>query len=62
MAELINLNKVKKRIAKQQATKQADANRVQFGRSKSQRTTEQARAKRANELLEQHRIEGEDAS
>ncbi len=62
MADLINLNRFRKQVAKKLAGKQADANRAQFGRSKSERDVERNRASRAADLLEQHRIEGKDAS
>ncbi len=38
MGDLINLNRFKKRIARDEAAKQADANRAVFGRTKSERT------------------------
>jgi hypothetical protein len=62
MGDLVNLKRFKKRIARDQSAKQAEANRARFGRSKSERTLEQERARRANELLDRHRIDGEDAS
>ena len=62
MADLINLKRFKKRSEREQSAKQADANRTRFGRTKSERAMEQQRASRANELLDQHRIDGEDAS
>ena len=51
-----------KRTEKEQSAKQADANRTRFGRTKSERTLEERRASRASDLLDQHRIDGEDAS
>lgn len=62
MAEVINLNRFKKRADRDQSAKQADANRARFGRTKSERTLQDHRSARARELLEQHRIDGEDAS
>jgi Domain of unknown function (DUF4169) len=61
MGDVINLKRARKRLAREQSAKQADANRARFGRTKSERSAEAARAKRARELLEQHRIDGEDA-
>jgi len=49
-------------LAFEQAAKQADANRARFGRTKSERILDEERADRANKLLDQHRIDGEDAS
>jgi len=62
MGDLVNLNRIKKRAERETAAKQADANRTRFGRTKSERALEQQRASRANDLLDQHRIDGEDAS
>jgi len=62
MGDVINLKRLKKRIERQQSAKRADANRARFGRTKSERAQDEQRADRANALLDQHRIEGEDAS
>jgi hypothetical protein len=62
MGDVVNLKRFKKRTEREQSAKQADANRAQFGRTKSERVLDQQRTKRANDLLEQHRIDGEDAS
>ncbi|MEH2471199.1 hypothetical protein V1281_007614 [Nitrobacteraceae bacterium AZCC 2161] len=62
MGDLINLNRFKKRTARDQSAKQAEANRARFGRTKSERTLEEQRTSRANNMLDQHHIDGEDAS
>ena len=62
MGDLINLNRFKKRSARDQSAKVAEVNRVRFGRSKSERTLEEQRTSRANTMLDQHHIDGEDAS
>ncbi len=62
MGDLINLNRFKKRNARDQAAKQAEVNRARFGRTKSERTLEEQRTFRANTMLDQHHIDGEDAS
>jgi hypothetical protein len=62
MGEVVNLKRFRKRTEKAQLAKQADANRARFGRTKSERTTDERRASRANDVLDQHRIDGEDAS
>ena len=62
MGDVVNLKRFKKRAAREQSEKAAAANRARFGRTKSERATETMRAKRASELLDQHRIDGEDAS
>jgi Domain of unknown function (DUF4169) len=61
MADVVNLKRFKKRAEREQSAKQADANRTRFGRTKSERVLDQHRAKRAIDLLDQHRIDGEDA-
>ena len=62
MGELVNLKQFKKRGEREQAAKQADANRRRFGRTKSERARDELHSSRANDLLNQHRIDGEDAS
>ena len=61
VGEVVNLKRFKKRSEREQSAKQADANRARFGRTKSERSKDAQRAKRASELLDQHRIDGEDA-
>jgi hypothetical protein len=62
MGEIVNLKRFKKRGEREQAAKQAESNRARFGRTKSERATETMRTKRADEILDQHRIDGGDAS
>ena len=62
MGDLVNLKRFKKRTEREQSAKQAEANRTRFGRTKSERVLDELRTKRANDLLDQHRIDGEDAS
>ena len=62
MGDVVNLKRFKKRAEKQQSAKQAEVNRTRFGRTKSERTLDQQRSSRASDLLDQHRIDGEDAS
>ena len=62
MGDVVNLKRFKKRTEREQSAKQADANRARFGRAKSERVLDERRATRASELLDQHRIDGEDAS
>jgi hypothetical protein len=62
MGDVVNLKRFKKRTERVASAKQADANRTRFGRTKSERALEQQRETRANNLLDQHRIDGEDAS
>ena len=62
MGDVVNLKRIRKRNEREQAAKQAVSNRARFGRSKSERTADALRSKRTRELLDQHRIDGEDAS
>ena len=60
MGDIVNLKRFRKRAEREQSAKQAEANRTRFGRTKSQRVLEERRAERAGELMDQHRIDGED--
>jgi Domain of unknown function (DUF4169) len=62
MGEIVNLKRFRKRAEREQSQLDASANRARFGRTKSERASDETSAKRANELLDQHRINGEDAS
>jgi hypothetical protein len=62
MGDVVNLKRFKKRVEREASAKQADVNRTRFGRTKSERMLEERRSGRGNELLDQHRIDGEDAS
>jgi hypothetical protein len=61
MSNVTNLNRFRKRVEREQAAKVAESNRARYGRTKSERATDAQRETRANELLDQHRINGEDA-
>ena len=62
MGDLVNLKKFKKRMAREQSDKQASANRARFGRTQLERARDEARASRAEYVLDQHRIDSEDAT
>jgi Domain of unknown function (DUF4169) len=62
MGDLINLNKFRKRVEKERSEQEAAANRAKFGRTRSEREREEARSERASELLDQHQIDGGEAS
>lgn len=59
MGDLINLKQVKKRIAREEATKQAETNRARFGRTKGERKRDETLAERNNRALDQHRVNDE---
>jgi hypothetical protein len=61
MGDLVNLKRFKKRASLDQSAKQAEVNRAKFGRSKAERALDEQRASRANNLLDQHLIDSEDA-
>jgi Domain of unknown function (DUF4169) len=60
MGDVVNLKRFKKRIEREQSAKKAEANRTRFGRTKSERALDERRNSRENELLDQHRVDGED--
>jgi len=62
MGDLVNLKQFRKRAARERSEQEAAANRARFGRSKSERELEDARTERAREALDQHRIDGGEAS
>jgi Domain of unknown function (DUF4169) len=62
MGDVVNLKRFKKRVERNQSEQQAKANRTRFGRTKSERAVDDARVGRARDVLDQHRIDGEDAS
>ena len=62
MGDIVNLKRFKKRNEREASAKHAEVNRARFGRTKAERALDEARATRANDLLDAHRIDGEDAS
>ena len=62
MGDVVNLKRFKKRNERGQSAKTAEANRALFGRTKAERTRDEQQKDRAGHLLDQHRIDGGDAS
>jgi hypothetical protein len=62
MGDVVNLKRFKKRNEREQSAMQADANRARVGRTKSERALDEQAKDRAGNLLDQHRIDGGDAS
>jgi hypothetical protein len=60
MGDLVNLLTARKRAKRQQAKQKAASNRLLHGRSKAERTLQEARSEQARKGLEQHRIERTD--
>jgi hypothetical protein len=55
MAEIINLNKARKRRARSEAEQRAAANRLKFGRSKAERQRDVQESEAAQHKLDQLR-------
>ena len=67
MGDVVNLKRFKKRTEREQAAKQAEANRALFGRTKAERARDEFLGERNARQLDQHildqqRIESGDAS
>jgi hypothetical protein len=62
MGDVVNLKQFRKRVEREQSAKHAEANRARFGRTKSERVLDKKRTKRESDLLDQHRVDDEDAS
>ena len=62
MGIVVNLKRFKKRIAREEAAQESEANRARYGRTKSERIVQAKGAQRANDLLDQHRTDGGEAS
>jgi len=56
MAEIVNLRRARKQRARQEAEKQADRNRVAFGRTKAERSLTEAERDKAARTLDGHRL------
>ena len=61
MGDVVNLKRVRKRTAQDQVSKQAEINRVKFGRTKAKRDQEQRQSQTANNLLDQHFLARDDS-
>ena len=57
MGDVINLNRWRKAKAKEDKTRQADANRVAFGRTKARKDAERQQAEQAARDLDGKKIE-----
>jgi hypothetical protein len=62
MGDVVNLNRFKKRTEREQAARDADANRARFGRTKADRALDERRKDRARDLLDQHKLDDGGAS
>lgn len=57
MAEIVNLRHVRKRIARDAASRAADANRAKYGRTKAEREAEAMQNERSERDLDAKRLE-----
>ncbi len=57
MAEIVNLNRLRKDRARKEKKVQADANAAHFGRSKAERESDNARADHSARALDGHKRE-----
>jgi hypothetical protein len=62
MGNVVNLNKARKRRARQQAEQQAAANRVRFGRTMEQKQRDAAAEAEAQRKLDQLKLDGKKGS
>ena len=62
MGDLVNLKRFRKRKEREQSDRQAETNRARFGRTKSERLADAKRSQHASDMLDQHKLESEDAS
>jgi hypothetical protein len=62
VGDVVNLKRFKKRNEREQSARLAEANRARFGRTKSERALDESTKDRASQVLDQHRIDGGDAS
>jgi len=60
MGEIVNLRRARKAMTRRRDEARAAENRLAHGRSKEERTLDDARAEKARRELDAHRIETED--
>jgi hypothetical protein len=61
-AEIVNLRQFKKKQARSEKEKQAEQNRISFGRTKTEKQLTKALNEKAERALEQGKIEKNDGS
>lgn len=62
MGDLVNLKKFRKRVDREASAKHAETNRVVFGRTKAEKKLAAEQARRTEKILNQHRLDDEEAS
>lgn len=61
MGDVVNLNRFRKRAERGRQDKVAETNRARHGRTKSERERDEALAKRTQDFLDGHHVDGKDA-
>jgi hypothetical protein len=59
-ADITNLNKFRKARTRDGKQKQAEENRIRFGRTRAEKTLAGTREKQADKKLDGHRLTGDD--
>ncbi|MEL4375681.1 DUF4169 family protein [Brucella cytisi] len=62
MSDIVNLRQFKKQKARAEKEKQADQNRIQFGRTKTEKAFVRTETTKAERFLDQNRLEKNDKS
>jgi hypothetical protein len=57
MGDIVNLRTIRKRAQRSQDDREAQQNRLEYGRPQAARRLDEARAEKARNDLDQHRIE-----
>lgn len=60
MAKVVNLHRVRKRIARSKAENEAQTQRAKFGRTLSERKRDEQEAERGKAAIEGHRLTNRD--
>lgn len=60
MSDIVNLRQFKKQKARAEKEKQADQNRIQFGRTKPEKAFARTETTKAERFLDQNRLEKND--
>lgn len=62
VGDLVNLKRFRKRVERKASAKEAEANRTIFGRTKAEKKLTAEQTRRAEKILNQHRLDDEEAS
>ena len=60
LGDIVNLKRFRKTLARNEADRQASANRALFGRSRADREHDEREQQKLNDVLDQHQIEDKD--